>query len=263
MSEAAPTPHPSGKTPRPTPPQPDGVPIGTSIAIIMDGNGRWAEQHGHDVTEGHRVGGRALRRTVEAALDLRVDELTVYAFSTENWQRPAGEVTGIMELFVELLTREVPDLDNEGVRMRFIGRHDGLSDRILERMEWAETTTRGNERMTLVIAFNYGGRAEIVDAARAIASKHGVEGITEAAISEALYLPDLRHPDLIIRTAGERRTSNFLVWQGAYSELVFTDVLWPDFGIEPLELALREYAGRDRRFGGRSPSAAGVEVGAS
>ena len=224
----------------------------------MDGNGRWAVRRGLPVTEGHRVGGTALRRATEAALDLRISELTVYAFSTENWRREAPEVEGIMELFVELLTREVPDLHEEGVRMRFMGRRAGLSDHVVERMEWAESTTHDNTSMTLTIAFNYGGRAEIVDAARAIAADGGVEAITEDSLSGALYLPDLRDPDMIIRTAGEQRTSNFLIWQGAYAELVFTDTLWPDFDIGDLSAALREYGQRERRFGGRD--AAAIEV---
>ncbi|MBC7644090.1 MAG: di-trans,poly-cis-decaprenylcistransferase [Thermoleophilia bacterium] len=217
----------------------------------MDGNGRWATRRDLPVTEGHRAGGTALRRATEAALDLHVSELTVYAFSTENWRREAPEVEGIMELFVELLTREVPDLNEEGVRMRFMGRREGLSGHVIERMEWAESATVTNTRMTLTIAFNYGGRAEIVDAARALAARDGADAITEESISAALYLGDLRDPDLIIRTAGEQRTSNFMVWQGAYSELVFTDTLWPDFNIADLAAALRDYAHRERRFGGR------------
>lgn len=217
----------------------------------MDGNGRWAAQRSLPVTDGHRAGGTALRRATEAALDLFVSELTVYAFSTENWQREQPEVEGIMDLFVELLTREVPDLHEEGVRMRFMGRREGLTDRVIERMDWAESTTHANTRMTLTIAFNYGGRAEIVDAARAVGARDGWEAITEESIARELYLPDLRDPDMIIRTAGELRTSNFLVWQGAYAELVFTETLWPDFSIDDLAAALGEYAHRERRFGGR------------
>ncbi len=237
--------------PRVIPSQPDDVPAECAVAIIMDGNGRWAQLRGLDVNAGHAEGGRTLRRTVEAALDLRVRELTVYAFSTENWQRPEGEVAGIMELFVDILAREVPDMRVEGVRMRFIGRRDGLAERVLRQMEWAESETMDGDRLTLVIAFNYGGRAEIVDAARAIALAHGAEAITEASISRHLYAADLAEPDLIIRTGGDQRTSNFLVWQGAYAELVFTDVLWPDFRMEDLASALREFGTRERRFGAR------------
>lgn len=222
------------------------------IAIIMDGNGRWARRQGLSVTEGHREGGRALRRVTEAALDLGVRELTVYAFSTENWRRDADEVAGIMQLFVELVTREAPALVERGCRMRFLGRREGLEREIVERMEWAEQLTCAATRMSLVIAFNYGGRAEIVDAARRVAREGGIDAITEESISGALYAPDLAEPDLIIRTAGEQRISNFLVWQGAYSELVFTDTLWPDFSTDDLAAALREYGRRDRRFGGRA-----------
>lgn len=226
-----------------------------AVAIIMDGNGRWAAQRDLSVTDGHRAGGTALRRVTEAALDLDVDELTVYGFSTENWRRDPDEVAGIMALFVELLDREVPDLHAQGVRMVFSGRRELLGEVIQQRMQWAETTTRDNTRLTLCIAFNYGGRAEIVDAARAAcAAGGGVDAITEESIAEHLYRPEMRDPDLIVRPAGEQRTSNFLVWQGAYSELVFTDTLWPDFDAAELRSLLDEYADRDRRFGGRAPS---------
>lgn len=235
--------------------QPIAVPRGLSVAIIMDGNGRWAAQRDVPVTEGHRAGGKALRRTVEAALELGVRELTVYAFSTENWRRSPDEVAGIMSLFLELLEREAPDLHEQGVRMRFMGRREGLDDSLLQRMRWAEQLTLDNERMTLVIAFNYGGRAEIVDAARELARAGSADAIDETAISSALYLPDLREPDVIVRTAGEQRTSNFLLWQGAYSELVFTDTLWPDFDASALRDALATFARRERRFGGRGPGA--------
>ncbi len=225
--------------------------MGCSVAIIMDGNGRWATARGLDVNAGHAEGGATLRRTVESALDLRVSELTVYAFSTENWRRSADEVHGIMELFVDILAREVPDLAREGVKMRFIGRRSGLSERVLDQMQWAESSTTSGDRLTLVIAFNYGGRAEIVDAVRAAAAEHGIDALTEELVSEHMYASDLSEPDLIIRTGGDQRISNFLVWQGAYSELVFTQVLWPDFSFDTLADALREYASRERRFGGR------------
>jgi undecaprenyl diphosphate synthase len=227
----------------------------------MDGNGRWAEQRGLPVTAGHREGGTSLRAATEAALDLHVSELTVYAFSTENWTRSIDEVRGIMELFVELLRREVPDLHERGVRMRFMGRREILGDEITECMEWAETLTRDNTAMTLVIAFNYGGRAEIVDAARAAIAEGGVDTLDEERLAQHLYLPDLRDPDLIIRTAGEQRMSNFLVWQGAYSEFVFVDTLWPDFDFDTLEGAIAEYARRDRRYGGRTDAEPAQHVG--
>ena len=215
------------------------------VAIIMDGNARWASERGLPVLEGHRRGVDALRRTVRAALDLGVLELTVYAFSTENWTRPQWEVDGLMLLFTDRIRREVPDLDEEGVRMRFIGRRDALSSELLERMEWAERTTGANERMTLYIAFNYGGRAEIVDAAKRF------NGGDADEFRKLLYAPEMSDPDLLIRTSGERRLSNYLLWQSAYSELVFSDALWPDFDRADLEAALTEFEARERRFGAR------------
>lgn len=234
------------------------LPTNLAIAIIMDGNGRWATGRGLPVTEGHRAGGRALRRCVEAALDLAVAELTVYAFSTENWQRSEHEVQALMHLFCELLEREVPDLHAQGVRVRFMGREQGLSQAVLDKMRWAREVTTENSCMTLAIAFNYGGRAEVVDAARAVAAAGGPDAITEQAICGALYLPDMREPDLIVRTAGEQRTSNFLLWQGAYSELVFLDILWPDFNVDALRSAIGQYAARERRYGRRLDNAPGV-----
>ena len=204
------------------------------------------------MTAGHRAGGDALRDVTEAALDQGVSELVVYGFSTENWRRDADEVAGIMQLFLELVEREAPIMLERGARMCFMGRRDVLGEAIRERMRWAEELTAGGTRMTLCIAFNYGGRAEIVDAARAVVAERGVDALDEDAIARHLYRPELGDPDVIVRTAGEQRTSNFLVWQGAYSELVFTDVLWPDFGADDLASALREYAARDRRFGGRA-----------
>ena len=215
------------------------------VAIIMDGNARWASERGLPVLEGHRRGVDALRRTVRAALDLGVLELTVYAFSTENWTRPQWEVDGLMLLFTDRIRREVPDLDEEGVRMRFIGRRDALSGELLERMEWAERTTGANDRMTLYIAFNYGGRAEIVDAAERFT------GGGDEEFRKLLYAPEMTDPDLLIRTSGERRLSNYLLWQSAYSELVFSDALWPDFDRADLEAALTEFEARERRFGAR------------
>jgi undecaprenyl diphosphate synthase len=215
------------------------------VAIIMDGNGRWAEQRGLEVAEGHREGARALRRTVENAVDLGLVELTAYAFSTENWTRPTPEVEAIMELFGEMIQTQTPDLDEEGVRMKFVGRREGVSEDLLAQMDWAERETAANERMTLFVAFNYGGRAEILDAAERY------EGGGEEEFARHLYAPEMTDPDLLIRTSGERRISNFLLWQCAYSEFVFSDALWPDFDRADLEAALEEFEQRRRRFGAR------------
>jgi undecaprenyl diphosphate synthase len=211
----------------------------------MDGNARWARERGLPVLEGHREGARALKQTVRNAVKLDVEELTVYAFSTENWTRPRAEVEGLMAMFAELIETETPELDEEGVRMRFIGRRDGVSQTLRERMEWAERVTGANERMTLFVAFNYGGRAEIMDAARRF------EGGDEEDFAKLLYAPEMSDPELLIRTSGEHRLSNYLLWQSAYSELVFSDVLWPDFDAAALAAALEEYAVRERRFGAR------------
>jgi undecaprenyl diphosphate synthase len=211
----------------------------------MDGNARWARERGLPVLEGHREGARALKQTVRNAVKLDVEELTVYAFSTENWTRPRAEVEGLMAMFAELIETETPELDEEGVRMRFIGRRDGVSQTLRERMEWAERVTDANERMTLFVAFNYGGRAEIMDAARRF------EGGDEEDFAKLLYAPEMSDPELLIRTSGEHRLSNYLLWQSAYSELVFSDVLWPDFDEAALAAALEEYAVRERRFGAR------------
>ena len=223
-----------------------------SVAIIMDGNGRWADEHGVSVAEGHRAGTRALRRTVETAIDLGIESLVVYAFSTENWSRPADEVSDLMEIFDETIDRELPDLAAQGVRTRFIGRRDRAPDELRRRMEELEETTADNRRLDLWIAFDYGGRAELVDAARRLVDEGVVPGdLDEDSIASRLYAPDLRDPDLLIRTSGESRISNFLLWQVAYSELVFLDRLWPDFGPDDLREAVGEYRSRRRRFGGR------------
>jgi undecaprenyl diphosphate synthase len=216
-----------------------------NVAIIMDGNARWAEARGLPVLEGHRRGAKTLKETVKSAVRLGVRELTVYAFSTENWTRPRHEVDGLMAMFAELIDTETPELDEEGVRMRFIGRRDEVSERLRERMNWAEGQTEGNTRMTLFVAFNYGGRAEILDAATRF------EGGTEEDFARHLYAPEMSDPDVLIRTSGELRTSNFLLWQCAYSELVFTDTLWPDFSEDDLRAALEEFTARGRRFGAR------------
>jgi undecaprenyl diphosphate synthase len=215
------------------------------VAIIMDGNARWAADHRVPVLEGHREGARTLKQTVRNAVSLGVEELTVYAFSTENWTRPRAEVEGLMAMFAELIASETPELDEEGVRMRFIGRREGVSEDLRRRMAWAEEETAGNERMTLFVAFNYGGRAEIVDAAGRY------EGGGEEAFGKLLYAPEMADPELLIRTSGERRLSNYLLWQCAYSELVFSEKLWPDFDKDDLAAALDEYEARARRFGAR------------
>jgi undecaprenyl diphosphate synthase len=226
--------------------------LARAVAIIMDGNGRWAEQRGLPVSAGHREGTRALRRTVEAAIDQAVESLAVYAFSTENWTRPADEVADLMEIFGETIERELPDLANEGVRTRFIGRRDRAPGELLRKMECLEAETADNERLRLWIAFDYGGRAELVDAARRIAAGGmEAEAVDEELVAAHLYAPDMPNPDLLIRTSGEFRISNFLLWQLAYAELVFTDTLWPDFGADDLRSALEAYAQRRRRFGGR------------
>jgi undecaprenyl diphosphate synthase len=215
------------------------------VAIIMDGNARWATERGLPVLEGHRRGAQTLKQTVRDAVSLDVLELTVYAFSTENWTRPRDEVEGLMAMFAELIESETPELDEQGVRMRFIGRRDGVSDDLRERMDWAAEKTGGNDRMTLFVAFNYGGRAEIVDAARRFT------GGDEEEFAKLLYAPEMTDPDILIRTSGERRLSNYLLWQSAYSELIFSDTLWPDFAKQDLAAALEEYASRERRFGAR------------
>jgi undecaprenyl diphosphate synthase len=215
----------------------------------MDGNGRWARREGLSVAEGHRAGTKALRRTVEAAIDLGVESLAVYAFSTENWSRPPEEVDALMELFPETIDRELRDLAEQGVRTRFIGRRDRASAALRGKMEELETETAEKSRLQLWIAFDYGGRSEIVDAARRAADA-GAE-LDEESFASFLYAPEMPDPDLLIRTSGELRISNFLLWQLAYAELVFVDTLWPDFGEQELRSALDDYASRRRRFGGR------------
>ena len=235
--------------PAPEPPRPE---VARSVAIVMDGNGRWARRRGLPIAAGHRAGTRALRRTVEAAIDLGVESLAVYAFSTENWTRPSDEVEALMEIFAETIERELPDLAKEGVRTRFVGRRDRAPAELRERMAALEEGTAANERLQLWIAFDYGGRAELAGAARRLV-EDGVEPeeIDEEALAARLYEPDMPDPDLLIRTSGEFRISNFLLWQLAYAELVFVDRLWPDFGEADLRSALEDYARRRRRFGGR------------
>jgi undecaprenyl diphosphate synthase len=233
-------------------PEGDLPEVAQTVAIIMDGNGRWARKRGFHVALGHRAGTRALRRTVEAAIDLGVQNLAVYAFSTENWSRPQDEVDALMEIFGETIERELPDLAEQGVRVRFIGRRDRAPAALRARMEAMEDRTELNSRLNLWIAFDYGGRAELVEAARRIAdSGMDPREIDENVVAANLYAPELPDPDLLIRTSGELRISNFMLWQLAYAELVFVDRLWPDFDARDLRVAMAEYARRRRRFGGR------------
>ena len=216
------------------------------VAIITDGNGRWARRRGLPVVAGHEAGADTVKARLRDAVDLGIEQLTVFSFSTENWRRPADEVSALMEMFARRIELETPELHEQGVRMRFVGRRaDPVSPELIERMEWAEGVTGENSRITLFVAFNYGGRAEIVDAARTFT------GGDEDAFRRHLYAPDMHDPDLIIRTSGEQRSSNFLIWQGSYSELVFRDELWPDFSREAFEQSLEEFTARSRRFGGR------------
>jgi undecaprenyl diphosphate synthase len=215
------------------------------VAIITDGNGRWARRRGLPVLAGHEAGADVVKARLRDAVEFGVEELTVYSFSTENWSRPRGEVDGLMAMFAERIDRETPELHEEGVRMRFVGRREGLAGGLVRRMDWAENLTRENERITLFVAFNYGGRAEIVDAARTFT------GGSEEDFRRLLYAPDMHDPDLLIRTSGELRISNYLLWQLAYAEFVFRDELWPDFSREAFADSLDEYAARRRRFGGR------------
>jgi undecaprenyl diphosphate synthase len=236
------------------------------LAVIMDGNGRWAKRRHLPVAAGHKAGAKALRRLIERALDHGLAEVTVYSFSSENWRRPPDEVAALMELFVEQIEAEVPEVQSQGVRVRFLGRKEGVSPELLQRIDAAEAANPATPAMTMYIAFNYGARDEIVDAARALAAAaagqiaarpDGASGpgldelITEDALKACLYAPEMHDPELLIRTSGEERISNFLLWQLAYTELYFTAKLWPDFGPGDLDEALAVYATRARRFGGR------------
>lgn len=251
------------------------------LAIIMDGNGRWAQRKRLPVAAGHKAGARSLRRILEHALDLGIKEVTVFSFSTENWDRPADEVAALMDLFIEMIDSQVPDLHERGARVRFIGRRDGVPPELVRRIEQSEALTAANERMTFCIAFNYGARGELLDAAAGLAAEWaegaaaagGPRGPARASAPAAprgpapaapqrpsftvddlrrhLYAPEMHDPELLIRTSGEQRISNFLLWQLAYSELYFSAKLWPDFAEADLDAALAEYARRQRRFGGR------------
>jgi undecaprenyl diphosphate synthase len=236
-------------------------PAARYVAIITDGNGRWARARGLSVNEGHDAGADTVKARLRDAAQLGIKELTVYSFSTENWSRSPEEVQGLMAMFSRRIAGETPELHEEGVRMRFIGRRTGLSGELREQMDWAQELTDANERITLYVAFNYGGRAEIVDAAVRFAATRRAQADagtgaeppspSEEEFRACLYAPEMHDPDIIIRTSGERRLSNYLLWQSAYSELVFRDELWPDFTRVALEESLAEFAERRRRFGGR------------
>jgi undecaprenyl diphosphate synthase len=240
------------------------------VAIITDGNGRWARARGLPVNDGHEAGADIVKARLRDAVEFGIEELTVYSFSTENWSRSPTEVQGLFEMFSRRIAGETPELHDEGVRMRFIGRREGIPENLREQMRWAEELTDANSTITLFVAFNYGGRAEILDAAvrfaaemRALESAGELAGSIEAAeaaggtesieerFRRCLYAPEMHDPDLIIRTSGERRLSNYLLWQSAYSELVFREELWPDFTRAALEQSLAEFSARRRRFGGR------------
>jgi undecaprenyl diphosphate synthase len=216
------------------------------VAIITDGNGRWAQQRELPPLDGHRAGADVVKARLQDAVEFGIEELTVYSFSTENWTRPPDEVAGLMRMFGERLDAETPELNEEGVRMRFLGRRENVPEELIEKMDASEQTTAANDRITLFIAFNYGGRAEILDAAERY------RGGGEEAFEACLYAPEMHDPDLLIRTSGEQRISNYLLWQCAYSEFVFRDELWPDFTREAFEAALGEYESRKRRFGARA-----------
>ncbi len=215
------------------------------VAIITDGNGRWAQARGLPVADGHSAGADTVKARLKDAVSFGIKELTVYSFSTENWSRSAEEVTALMRMFSARIRDETPELKAEGVRMRFIGRRDRVAKALLEQMEWAEAQTAANTRITLFIAFDYGGRDEILDAAVRY------QGGGEEAFRQLLYAPEMHDPDLVIRTSGEQRLSNYLLWQSAYAELVFADELWPDFDRDAFARCLDEYTNRNRRFGGR------------
>jgi undecaprenyl diphosphate synthase len=216
------------------------------VAIITDGNGRWAQRRGLPAIAGHEAGADVVKARLRDAVELGIQELTVYSFSTENWSRDQDEVAGLMEMFGRRIELETPELHAEGVRMRFLGRRSApVAPSLVRRMEWAEELTAANTRITLFVAFNYGGRAEILDAARTFT------GTSEEEFRQHLYAPDMHDPDLVIRTSGEQRVSNYLLWQTAYSEFVFREELWPEFSRQAFEESLDDFAARRRRFGGR------------
>jgi len=228
--------------------------IPAHVAIIMDGNGRWAASRGHERAWGHTHGVESVRACIKAARRAGVRWLTLYTFSTENWSRPAGEVNALMELLAGSIERETPELTRMGVALRVIGERSALSESVRRGIEWMEGATAGGEGLTVVLAINYSARSEMAGAAarvaaRAVAGELAPSAVTEESFARELYTADIPDPDLVIRTGGEQRLSNFLLWQAAYAELYFTPVMWPDFDERQFELALEEYAGRERRFG--------------
>jgi undecaprenyl diphosphate synthase len=227
-----------------TPPPPD---LPRHVAIVMDGNGRWAKKRFLPRVAGHKQGVEALRKTVRHCLDRGIGVLTGFAFSSENWLRPADEVSALMELLALALTREVPELQANGLQLHFPGKKQGLSPRIAQALQDAEDASASNQRLVLNVCFNYGGRWDIVDAAQRLAELG--QPITEEGLNAHTALAHVGDPDLVIRTGGERRISNFLLWQSAYSEFYFSDVLWPDFGPQAMDEALNDFAQRERRFG--------------
>ena len=230
--------------------------VPTHVAIIMDGNGRWARRRHRPRLEGHRAGLKAIRRVMEACDELGIPILSLYAFSTENWTRPRAEVQGLMRLFSQTLDREINELNARGVQVRITGRREGLNADLVTKVEWAEDLTRHNQRRILNLLINYGGRAEIVDATRrVIAAGVDPQILDESHITAALYNPDLPEPELVIRTAGEHRISNFLIWETAYSEFFFSETLWPDFDIADVRQALDAFDARERKFGGLGQAA--------
>lgn len=237
------------------------------VAIIMDGNGRWAERRGMPRSLGHREGVQALRRTIKAAPELGIRCMTVFGFSTENWSRPADEVSDLMGLVRAFVGADLKRLDDAGVRVRVLGRREGVPNDIVEIVERAERLTASNTKFTLQVAFNYGGRADLVDAAQAMVNRAATEGhfdVTEDVFGRALSTAGAPPVDLIIRTSGEQRLSNFLLWECAYAELVFQEILWPDYGLDALKDAIAQFGRRDRRFGGREvvegPGATTIEA---
>ena len=228
--------------------------IPTHIAIIMDGNGRWAKSQGKERYEGHIEGVVSVKACIKAARKRGVSYLTLYAFSTENWGRPQAEVNALMELFCKSVTKETPELIEQGVRVRFIGRRDRFSEEVRERLLHIEESTKGGDKLTLVLAFDYSSRDEMLRATRAVAEKVGrgelsAEAIDESTIASHLDTAGMPDPDLIIRTSGECRLSNFMLWQASYAEMYFPQTMWPDFREEAFDLALEEYAKRERRYG--------------
>ena len=232
----------------------NGVP--KHVAIIMDGNGRWAERRRLPKIEGHKAGSEAVRKTADAAWQMGIRYLTLYAFSTENWRRSPREVAALMRLLGDSIDENLDEMTENGIKLRVIGRRTRIPKKTLAKLDNAVESTRGNDKATMIVALNYGGRAEIADAAAKIASdakngKINPDKIDELTFEKYLYAPDIPDPDLLIRTSGEIRLSNFLLWETSYSELWFTETLWPDFGREDLEAALDDFKSRKRRFGGR------------